>query len=162
MDLLGFFKGNICFLKLKYVKNPLYRPSRTGSPDRGCVLAPCGPRVAGSPLAAASDPVGCRAARRGAGERVALSGSGWPQRIRADWLWPRLHVATRAPPNPVFESAILGARPNVCKGDGGAERPRRRRVPRRLGVWPTRGDYLELPWVAGLERRKDGSWWPSR
>jgi hypothetical protein len=103
------------------LKTPPIRPSRMGSPDRGCGLAPCGPRVAGSLLAAAWDPVGCRAARRGAGERVALGGSGWPQRILADWLWPHRHVATRALPNPVFASAILGSRPNVYKEDGGAE-----------------------------------------
>jgi hypothetical protein len=122
MDLLGFFQRKYLFFEIKIrLTPPLIRPSRTGSPDRGCGLAPCGPRVAGSPLAAAWDPVGCRAARRGAGERVALGESGWPQQIRVDWLWPRRHVATRAPPNLVFASAILGARPNVYKEDGGAE-----------------------------------------
>jgi hypothetical protein len=112
--------------------------------------------AAGPPLAAAWDPVGCRAARRGAGVRVALGGSGWPQRIQADWLWPRRHVATRAPPNPVHASAILGARSNVYKEDGGAEGPRRRRVPRRLGVWTTRGDYLDSLGLLGSEGARTG------
>jgi hypothetical protein len=79
----------------------------------------------------------------GAGARVALGGIGWPQRIRADWLWPRRHVATRAPPEPVQAAATLSARSNAYKENGGADRPRRRRVPRRLGVWPAWGDCLD-------------------
>jgi hypothetical protein len=92
---------------------------------------------------AAWDPKAAGAAWCGAGARVALGRIGWTQRIRADWLWPRRHVATRAPPEPVQAAATLSARSNAYKDNGGADRPRRRRVPRRLGVWPARGDYLD-------------------
>jgi hypothetical protein len=64
------------FSEIKIRLNPpLYRPSRTGSLDRGCSLALCGPHAAGSPLAAARDPVRIRAARHGKGQRVAVAGS---------------------------------------------------------------------------------------
>jgi hypothetical protein len=64
------------FSEIKICLNPpLYRPSRTGSPNRGCGLALCGPRAAGSPLAAARDPARIRAARHGKGQRVAATGS---------------------------------------------------------------------------------------
>jgi hypothetical protein len=87
----------------------------------------------------------------------ALGGSGWPQWIRADWLWPRRHVATRAPPEPVQATAILGARSNAYKDNGSADRPRRRRVPRRLGVWPARGDYLDSLGLLGSEGARTGA-----
>jgi hypothetical protein len=108
-------------------------------------------------LAAAWDPVAPGAAWCGAGARVALGGSGWPQRIRVDWLWPRRHVATRAPPEPVQAAAILGARSNAYKDNGGADRPRRRRVPRRLGIWPARGEYLDSLGLLVLEGARTGA-----
>jgi hypothetical protein len=104
---------------------------------------PAARAVAGPLLAAAWDPLAAGAAWCGAGARVALGRIGWPQRIRADWLWPRRRVATRAPPEPVQAAATLSARSNAYKDNGSADRPRRRRVPRRLGVWPALGDYLD-------------------
>jgi hypothetical protein len=88
---------------------------------------------------------------------VALGGSGWPQRIQADWLWPRRHVATRATSEPVLAAAILSARSNAYKDNGGADRPHRRRVPRRLGVWPAWGDYLDSLGLLGSEGARTGA-----
>jgi hypothetical protein len=118
---------------------------------------PAARAVAGPLLAAAWDPETGGAAWCGAGARVALGGSGWPQWIRADGLWPRRHVATRAPPKPVQATALLGARSNAYKDNGGADRPRRRRVSRRLGVWPARGDYLDSLGLMGSEGARTGA-----
>jgi hypothetical protein len=63
---------------------------------------------------------GIRAARRGAGRRVAVMGKAQPQQILVDWLRPRQQVATRAQPKPVLSTTSLGARRNAQEGDGGA------------------------------------------
>jgi hypothetical protein len=77
-------------------------------------------RAAWLPLAAAGDPAGCRAARRGAGKHVAQDRSGEPHRILADWLRPHQHVVLRAQNNPAVSPVTQGVRRNAQKGRDGA------------------------------------------
>jgi hypothetical protein len=101
MDLLGFFKGKIRFVKIKNMFKPLKLPQPHRIPRFriGCGPALCGPRAAGRPLAAARDPARGCAARHCEGRRVARERSGGPHRILADQLRPHPHVALRAQNN---------------------------------------------------------------
>jgi hypothetical protein len=75
MDLLGFFKEKIRFLKIRIHLNPPYTDPATRDPRiAGAAWSLAALRMAWPPLAAAGDPAGCRAARRGAGEHVAETG----------------------------------------------------------------------------------------
>jgi hypothetical protein len=76
MDLLGVFKEKIRFLKIRIRLNPPYTdPAKRDPRIAGAAWSPAALHVACPLLAAAGDPAGCRAARRGAGEHVAETGA---------------------------------------------------------------------------------------
>jgi hypothetical protein len=90
--------------------------------------------------------------------------------LRTGWLAAAdlggLAVATPACGQPCIvqpgvSGGVLGVRSNARRGNGGAVRHRRRRVPRRLGGWSTRCAYVGFLGLLGSEGARTG-WWALR
>jgi hypothetical protein len=108
--------------------------------------------------------IGCRMRSREGNVRLgAVRASVWPRRDRPSrsGSW-RIGCGHAGMWSPVHNTSLKSHGDLRCsmkcprEGCGGAGGPRRRRVPRRLGDWPTRGTTRDSPGCSARKGRKTG------